>query len=74
MPVLYLRWQFMHIESAGKPPACNDCIHYYITHDASFRYGCRALDFKSQRLPVLDVVEASGQPCHYYQKNKRGRK
>lgn len=45
---------------------CNRCAHYYITHDAHFRYGCRALDFKSQRLPAIDVLEASGEPCHYF--------
>jgi len=48
-------------------PACNHCRHYYITHDVRFRYGCRALDFKSRRQPVLDVIEASGQLCHYFQ-------
>lgn len=55
----------------GKLPSCNDCIHYYITHDAHFRYGCRALDFKSQRQPVLDVIEASGQMCQYFQRKQR---
>ena len=49
-------------------PDCKNCTHYFITHEANFRYGCRALDFKSRRLPVLDVIEASGQPCHYFKK------
>ena len=65
---------FMDTEPAYKPAGCNGCTHYYITHDASFRYGCRALDFKSQRQPILDVVEASGQQCHYSQKKDRGPK
>jgi len=64
----------MDTEPADKPAGCNDCIHYYITHDANFRYGCRALDFKSQRQPILDVIEASGQQCHYFQKKERGRR
>ena len=64
----------MDTEPAGKPTDCNDCTHYYITHDANFRYGCRALDFKSQRQPILDVIEASGQQCHYFQKKERGRR
>jgi len=64
----------MDIEPADKPAGCNDCTHYYITHDAHFRYGCRALDFKSQRQPILDVIEASGQQCHYFQKKERGSK
>jgi hypothetical protein len=53
-------------------PSCNNCLHYYITHDAGFRYGCRALDFKSQRQPILDVIAASGQPCHYFNKKESG--
>jgi hypothetical protein len=36
-------------EPADKPVVCNDCSHYYITHVATFRYGCRALEFKSKR-------------------------
>ncbi|MFH2133929.1 MAG: hypothetical protein ABII81_01950 [Pseudomonadota bacterium] len=49
-------------------PRCKDCVHFYITYEAQFRYGCRALDFKSQRLPMLDVLEASGQPCQFFQR------
>jgi hypothetical protein len=52
----------------NKPPGCNDCSHYFITHDPNFRYGCRAFDFKSQRQPILDVIESSGQECQYFQK------
>ncbi len=47
---------------------CKHCCHYFITHDASFRYGCRALDFKSKRLPCLDVIEASWQICQFFKK------
>ena len=64
----------MDTEPGSKPPSCNNCTHYYITHDAHFRYGCRALDFKSQRQPILDVIEASGQPCLYFQEKKQGSK
>jgi hypothetical protein len=61
----------MDAEPGAKPSNCSNCTYYFITHDASFRYGCRALDFKSQRQPILDVIEASGQQCHYFQKKKR---
>lgn len=44
-------------------PDCTKCIHYYITHDVSFPYGCRALDFKSKRKPHLDVQDASNTAC-----------
>jgi len=64
----------MDTEPDDKPAGCNDCTHYYITHDVNFRYGCRALDFKSQRQPILDVIAASGQQCHYFQKKDRGPK
>ena len=52
-------------------PRCNGCVHYYNTHDTHFRYGCRALGFKSQRQPVLDVIEASGLPCLQFSAKKR---
>ena len=53
-------------DKASERPRCNGCVHYYITHDAVFRYGCRALDFKSRRQPVLDVIESSGESCLYF--------
>lgn len=53
-------------KQAPAAPNCNLCRHFYITWDARFRYGCRAMDFKSQRLPMLEVLEASGQPCQAY--------
>lgn len=42
---------------------CRDCLHYYITHDLSFPYGCRAMGFKSRRQPIQDVLEVTGAPC-----------
>lgn len=44
-------------------PNCLECAHYFITHEVSFPYGCRAMNFKSRRLPVLDVIAATGEPC-----------
>ncbi len=58
-------------ESVSQVPRCTDCAHYYITHETQFRYGCRAMDFKSRRLPMLDVLEASGQPCQFFAAKKR---
>ena len=51
---------------------CTACAHYFVTHDPAFPYGCRALDFKSWRLPMLDVLESSGRPCLYFQPKRRG--
>jgi len=61
----------MDMELDDKPLGCNNCLHFYITHDANFKYGCRALDFKSKRLPILVVKEASEQQCHFFQKKER---
>lgn len=44
-------------------PLCRACVHHYITHDPGFPYGCRAMRFKSRRMPSLEVKKASGQPC-----------
>ncbi len=52
-------------------PGCTKCAHYYITHDAQFLHGCRALSFKSKRLPQHEVSEASGAPCLAFKEKKR---
>lgn len=46
---------------------CNLCDNFYITWEAAFPYGCRAMDFKSVRLPSLDVADADGQECLAFQ-------
>jgi hypothetical protein len=52
-------------------PDCGRCMHYYITHEASFPYACRVLGFKSKRKPHLDVLEASGDRCRAYEPRKK---
>lgn len=42
---------------------CRKCEHYYITWDRSFPYGCKAMGFKSYKLPCLVVLESSGHEC-----------
>ena len=46
---------------------CPSCAHYFITHEASFPYGCRAMGFKSKQLPSLAVVAATAEPCQSFQ-------
>lgn len=58
------------MNSKTERPDCNRCQHYYITHDPDFRYGCRALGFKSWQQPALDVLASSGEPCHYFQQKE----
>ncbi len=50
----------------GKPD-CWKCQHHYITHHPGFPYGCRAMGFKSRRLPCLEVLETSGKACLMFQ-------
>ena len=47
---------------------CHQCAHYFITHHVTFRYGCRALGFKSKRQPCREVMAASGEPCRYFER------
>ena len=47
-------------------PDCLKCAHYFITHDAGFPYGCRAMTFKSRRLPRIEVEMASNAICLAY--------
>ena len=47
----------------GAPVRCTACAHYYVTHEVPFPHGCRALEFKSARLPMQDVLNASGRHC-----------
>lgn len=43
--------------------SCIKCLYYYITWDKVFPYGCKAMGFKSPRIPAAVVKESSGQEC-----------
>ena len=58
---LYIN-QFIH---------CFLCRHFYITHDTNFPYGCRAMGFKSKRLPCVEVEESSEIECAYFERKRR---
>jgi hypothetical protein len=52
------------VESKGSfERNCHSCKNFYITWEKDFPYGCRAMDFKSSRLPSLEVEEADRQEC-----------
>lgn len=53
------------MEPAGEV-RCAACLHYYITHDRSFPYGCRAVGFKSRVLPAQEMAAHSGLPCQAF--------
>ncbi|MBN2654263.1 MAG: uracil-DNA glycosylase [Nitrospirae bacterium] len=42
---------------------CFKCRHFYITWDKKFRYGCRAMGFKSYEMPSDEVLNASRVEC-----------
>ena len=56
---------------AGQKPACRKCLHYFVTWDKAAPHGCKALGFKSRRLP-LEAVRAStpGMDCQMYVEKK----
>lgn len=47
-------------------PTCRGCMHYYITHDPQYPYGCRAFGFTTRRPPVLEVAAASATQCLFF--------
>lgn len=50
-------------EAPHNRPQCTQCAHYFITFDAHFPYGCRAMNFKSKALPQNEVQDATGSGC-----------
>ena len=51
-------------------PNCIKCLHYYITYDASMPYGCRAMKFKSAKIPAQVVFASSGMHCQLFMMKK----
>ncbi|MBI5558567.1 MAG: uracil-DNA glycosylase [Deltaproteobacteria bacterium] len=49
-------------------PNCFTCRFFFITHEAAHPYGCRAMGFKSKKIPVLVVFESSGLECQLHEK------
>ncbi len=43
--------------------ACIDCVHYYITWDKDFPFGCKAMGFKSRSAPHRLTKQLSGLGC-----------
>jgi hypothetical protein len=49
-------------------PNCFGCRNFFITHEPSHPYGCRAMGFKSKNIPSQVVFESSGMECQLYVK------
>ncbi len=51
---------------------CFFCEHFFITYEARFPYGCRAMGFKSARMPSVDVFSNSEMDCTLFVRKERG--
>jgi hypothetical protein len=53
-------------------PSCYRCTHYFVTWQVDFPHGCRAMGFKSRRLPIIDVRRAmQGKSCLAYKPKEK---
>jgi len=52
---------------------CRKCLHFYITWDNKFPYGCKALNFKSKNIPSIDVKISSGIDCLKFEIKKNAK-
>jgi hypothetical protein len=49
---------------------CFNCVHFFVTWDSNFPRGCKAMDFKSRKMPSTIVYEASGMSCMRFKAKK----
>ncbi len=55
-----------------KPVAtCKGCVHFFVTYDPLFPYGCRRMGFKSRRHPHIEVQAAMGEACQGREERER---
>lgn len=47
-------------------PDCRACRHFAITHVPATPYACRAMGFRSRRLPALEVLRVDGHFCRSF--------
>ena len=57
----------------AQAPDCRECAHYSISWDANFPYACKAMNFKSKRMPQLEVYESYGHFCVTFEQKQSGR-
>ena len=50
---------------------CFNCIYFYVTWDDKFPRGCRAMDFKTNKIPSMLVRESSGMECTRFKAKKK---
>jgi len=49
---------------------CFKCKHFYVTWDKNFPRGCKAMGFKTKRIPSEDVYRSSGMDCLNFEKKE----
>jgi hypothetical protein len=47
-------------------PQCRNCKNFFITYEQAKPYGCKAMGFKSRRMPAMVVYETSGIVCQLF--------
>ena len=50
---------------------CFNCCHFYITYERHFPYGCRAVGFKSRRMPAHEMFLNSGLVCLLFEEKEK---
>jgi len=50
---------------------CFACVHFWITHDRDFPYGCKAAGFKSKFMPSKEMLVNSGMVCQFFQEKRK---
>jgi hypothetical protein len=53
-------------EIRRRGPNCFGCRHFFVTHESTHPYGCRAMGFKTAQLPAITVYANSGLSCQAY--------
>jgi len=49
---------------------CRKCIHYFITWDQRFPYGCKLYEVKSRQMPSIIVYQSLGSKCPNFVKKE----
>ena len=50
---------------------CRNCMHFYITWDTRFPYGCKSFGFKTKSMPSISVYQSSGKDCMSFTPKKK---
>ncbi len=63
----------MENKKEGTLVNCFFCEHFHITDDVKRPYGCYPMDFKSDRMPAVDVYNNTRMDCSLFVRKERDR-